>query len=78
MKKKVLIILICQLLCVTANAQKEDNSNVDSSQELSLKLSNPVAKMISVPFQFNQMLGVGTLNGSELIANFQPVIPYTI
>lgn len=34
--------------------------------------------MISVPFQFNQMLGVGPINGSELISNFQPVIPFKL
>lgn len=45
---------------------------------MALKLANPVAAMISVPFQFNTMLGVGPYNGSQLVTNFQPVIPFTL
>lgn len=49
-----------------------------TAQEVSMKMSNPVAKIISVPFQFNIAEGVGPNNGSQMIMNIQPVIPFTI
>lgn len=46
-------------------------------QELALKLSNPVAALISVPAQFNYDRGIGSLDeGSRLTVNVQPVIPF--
>lgn len=60
-------------------AQGSDTSRkaVDA-QSLALKLANPLASMISVPFQFNLNVGIGRYNGSQLITNFQPVIPFTV
>lgn len=49
-----------------------------NSQDLALKLANPVAKLINVPFNFNVTQGIGNYNGSQLVFNFQPVIPITI
>lgn len=46
-----------------------------SAQELADKLSNPVANMISVPFQSNLDYGIGNYNGSKYTINFQPVVP---
>ena len=49
-----------------------------SAQELSDKLSNPVASLISVPFQNNVDYGIGTYHGSRYTLNFQPVIPISL
>jgi hypothetical protein len=49
-----------------------------SAAELAKKLSNPVASLISVPFQNNTDLGIGTYNGSKNTLNFQPVIPISL
>ncbi len=46
-----------------------------SAQELADKLNNPVANMISVPFQNNVDWGIGPYKGSKYTLNFQPVIP---
>lgn len=62
---------------VTAQAQ-DSTKKIEAGQELALKLANPLATMISVPFQFNLNVGIGKYNGSQLITNFQPVIPFTI
>ena len=49
----------------TANAQ----------QTLREKSQNPIADLISVPFQNNTNFGVGQLNKTQNIHNIQPVIP---
>jgi hypothetical protein len=49
-----------------------------SAQELADKLSNPVASMISVPFQNNSDWGIGPYNGSKNTLNIQPVIPFKL
>ena len=72
--KTQLILLAALLMMVPffAGAQEE---TVTSTQELADKLSNPVASMISVPFQNNSDWGIGTYNGSKNTLNVQPVIP---
>ncbi|WP_267220969.1 transporter [Dyella silvae] len=56
-----------------ADAQQSgDAENV----ELAKKLSNPVASLISVPFQFNYDQKIGPADdGHKTYLNFQPVIP---
>ncbi|MBZ5722778.1 MAG: DUF4136 domain-containing protein [Acidobacteriia bacterium] len=50
-----------------------------NSAELAKKLSNPVAAMISVPFQSNFDAGMGpSEDGVRYTNNFQPVIPITL
>jgi hypothetical protein len=45
------------------------------AQELAKKLSNPVASLISVPFQSNFDFGMGAGSGWRYTLNIQPVIP---
>jgi hypothetical protein len=63
------------LLAGPAAAQDKDKD----PNELAKQLSNPVAALISVPFQLNYDDGYGpTSNGSRWTLNIQPVVPISI
>lgn len=46
--------------------------------EFAKKLANPVAAMISVPFQYNYDSGYGPEKGYRSVLNIQPVIPISV
>jgi hypothetical protein len=69
-----LAIIIAAGLLVTAAASKAD----DTSADLAKKLSNPIASLISVPFQLNYDHGYGPLDGDKTTLNIQPVIPISL
>jgi hypothetical protein len=49
-----------------------------SAEELAKKLSNPVADLVSIPFQFNWQEGYGPNEDLQFVLNVQPVIPFHI
>ncbi len=56
----------------------DDNPQESQADALAKQLQNPVANLISVPFQGNFDFGIGPENGSRMTLNIQPVIPISI
>ena len=72
--KKIIIILLCGITTLVS-AQEAEGSD---AAELAKKLANPIANLISVPFQNNTDVGIGELNGTRNTLNIQPVVPISL
>lgn len=49
-----------------------------SNEDLAKQVQNPVANMISVPFQNNTNLNYGPERGTQNVMNFQPIVPFNV
>ncbi|MEQ9692761.1 transporter [Shimia sp. SDUM112013] len=61
------------VICAASSATLADDA-VDLGQQL----SNPVADLVSLPFQLNFDDNIGAGNGNRLTFNIQPVIPISL
>lgn len=50
----------------------------EDADRLAEQLSNPVASLISVPFQWNTDFGYGEDEGTRTTLNIQPVLPFSL
>jgi hypothetical protein len=73
-----LAVAIALALASTAVAQEQPNAEEKSTEDLAKAAQNPVANLISVPFQFQSNFGVGPYHQPQGVLNIQPVIPITI
>ncbi|MDA8239339.1 MAG: hypothetical protein M0Z67_03085 [Nitrospiraceae bacterium] len=79
-KVNLVSIVVMVLLCMAAPlwAEEGGDGEKDKTYELQKKLENPVANMISVPFQNNWDFGIGPANAMRYTLNVQPVIPFEL
>lgn len=59
-------------------ATAEETDDAPSTQSLAAKAQNPIANMISLPFQNNLYFGVGPGDDVANVLNIQPVIPFQV
>lgn len=52
--------------------------HASAEDSLAIKLQNPIANLISVPFKLNWDTGIGDRNTDMYVLNIQPVIPISI
>ena len=78
--KKINLLLIAILLgFFTVNAQEtkeQESTEQESVEALSKQAANPVADLISIPFQNNLNMNQGPFDRNTNILNIQPVIPF--
>ncbi len=54
-------------------------AHADETAELAKKTQNPIAALMSVPFQYNADYHIGPdENGKKEVLNFQPVLPFSM
>ncbi len=68
---KHVAVLAAMILCVIAAGSHAQNEPADAAKEA----QNPLAKVISLPFQNNTDFGIGTYDKTGNVLNIQPILP---
>ena len=72
------IILFTIIACLTLADMHGQNEQEPSKDNLEQQIQNPIASLISVPFQNNVNFNVGPFERSRNTLNIQPVIPFSL
>ena len=84
MRKPIRWLAISAIIALTGGAAAQEPTKPtepagrDETQELAKQAQNPIANLISVPFQNNTNFNFGPRERTQNILNFQPVIPFKL
>ena len=78
MKRIHVLLMICFVGLPCVLAQQAQQSPADDTDNLVKQTQNPVASLISVPFQNNLNFPIGPFQRYQDVLNIQPVIPMGI
>jgi hypothetical protein len=67
------LVCVVPFACLSVPADAQH-----SNEDLAKAAQNPLASLISVPFQNNTNFNVGPLDGTQNILNIQPVVPFSL
>jgi hypothetical protein len=76
MRRDTFLLVTAVLFCSLSTASF--TWGAESAEELAQQAQNPVAKLISVPFQDNINFNVGPQNRTQNVLNIQPVVPVSL
>ena len=71
-------LLVVTALVASAGTASAQDAGGGGEADLAKQLANPIASLISVPFQFNYDSGFGPEDGERALLKLQPVIPFDI
>src|SRR5262245_64124853 len=58
--------------------EPDPEDHTDENTDVSRQLANPIANMVSIPFQFNWAGPIEPFDSTGFDLNFQPVVPFTL
>lgn len=73
LSKAFLIAMV--IIGLTSAIMAQEESNETDAAELAKSTANPLANIISVPFQYNLNIGLGEYDRAQNIINIMPVVP---
>ena len=82
MKKNIIISILCLLFAIAAliqpaHAEEKSSAQQGGDAEIAQELANPLANLMSIPFQMNYDRDIGPRDdGWKVQTNIQPVIPF--